>query len=116
MQHDNQSPDMTFVCLRDDIPDGEMRCFAVRNSRILIANTKRGYFASDEMCTHEDASLCDGNLTDSLVKCPLHGSRFDLRTGEVLDDPADENLRIYPLVIDNERIYVKGLVTNSDEV
>lgn len=95
-----------YVCSTDAIPVGEMRCFAIDGSRILIANTSEGYFASDEMCTHEDASLCDGNLTGCLVKCPLHGSRFDLRTGDVLDDPADENLTIYPVVVDDERIYV----------
>jgi len=63
-------------------------------------------FVSDEMCTHEDARLCDGNLTGHLVKCPLHGSRFDLATGAVLDDPAEENLKIYPVTVENNTVYI----------
>jgi len=93
---------------------GEMRCFGVSNSRILVAHTPVGFFAADEMCTHEDASLCDGNLSGSLVKCPLHGSRFDLQSGEVLDDPADEDLRIYPVVIDEDKIYIDMRTGQSD--
>jgi len=58
------------------------------------------------MCTHEDARLCDGNLTDTLVKCPLHGSRFDLRTGQVLDDPATENLQIFPTKVVDQQVVV----------
>lgn len=107
MLQDNNTFSNIYVCKVGEIPNGEMRCFHVADRRILIANTEIGVFASDEMCTHEDASLCDGNLTGSLVKCPLHGSRFELQTGEVLDDPADEDLRIYPVVIDGDRIYVK---------
>lgn len=107
MQQNKPSSCATYVCTTKEIPNGEMRCFRVLDRRILIANTEIGWFASDEMCTHEDASLCDGNLTGSLVKCPLHGSRFDLRTGEVLDDPADEDLRVYPVVIELDQVYIK---------
>ncbi len=61
---------------------------------------------ADEMCTHEDARLCDGNLSGTLVKCPLHGSRFDLVSGEVLDDPATENLTIYPTTIKDDEVFI----------
>jgi nitrite reductase/ring-hydroxylating ferredoxin subunit len=64
-------------------------------------------FVADEMCTHEDARLCDGNLSGTLVKCPLHGSRFDLITGAVLDDPAEENLVIYPVTIVENNIVIE---------
>lgn len=107
MQQNDTPSQAIYVCPTTEIPNGEMRCFQVLDRRILIANTEIGWFASDEMCTHEDASLCDGNLTDSLVKCPLHGSRFDLRTGKVLDDPADEDLQVYRVVIDRDQIYIE---------
>jgi len=103
-----------YVCQAADVPAGEMRCFEVSNSRILIAHTTVGFLASDEMCTHEDASLCDGNLSGSLVKCPLHGSRFDLQSGEVLDDPADENLCIYPVVVEDDKIYINMRTGQSE--
>lgn len=89
------------VCALAQIPVGEMRCVSLPDRNLLVAHTSDGVFAADEMCTHEDARLCDGNLSGSLVKCPLHGSRFDLRSGAVLDDPADTDLVTYPVnVID----------------
>ena len=94
------------VCNLSEIPLREMRCVSLADRNILVAHTENGVFAADEMCTHEDARLCDGNLTGHLVKCPLHGSRFDLTTGAVLDDPADENLQIYPTTVENDIVYI----------
>jgi len=99
---------MTPICELSDVPFGEMRCFTYEGRRYLIAHTESGVFASDEMCTHEDASLCDGNLTGHLVKCPLHGSRFDLTSGKVLDDPADTDLAVYKVNVVDGKIYFQA--------
>jgi len=96
----------TMVCEVSDIPENEMRCVSLADRNVLVANTSSGFFVSDEMCTHEDARLCDGNLNGTLVKCPLHGSRFELTTGAVLDDPADEPLKIYPVTIENGKVII----------
>jgi len=94
------------VCDLSDVPLREMRCVSIADRNVLVAHTENGVFVADEMCTHEDARLCDGNLNGHLVKCPLHGSRFDLTTGQVLDDPAEDNLRIYPATVENDAIYI----------
>jgi nitrite reductase/ring-hydroxylating ferredoxin subunit len=60
----------------------------------------------DDTCTHEEASLSSGVLRGGLVKCPLHGSRFDVRTGEALEEPAQENLRTYPVREEGGRVFV----------
>ena len=91
----------------DEIASGKMICVALEGKRILLANDNGSIYAADEMCTHEDASLCTGSLRGHLVKCPLHGSRFDLSTGEPLEDPADEALTVYPVKIINNEIFVK---------
>jgi len=83
-----------------------MKCFRIGEKRLLIAYSEGQFFAVDEMCTHEDASLCTGSLKNHYVKCPLHGSRFDLNSGEALDDPADEPLRTYPIEIIDGEIFV----------
>lgn len=87
------------VCTIVSVPLGEMRCVSLSDRNVLVAHTKDGVFVADEMCTHEDARLCDGNLNGTRVKCPLHGSRFELTTGKVLDDPAEEDLGIYPVTL-----------------
>lgn len=94
------------VCPSSSIPAREMRCVSLQDRNVLVANTDNGIIVADEMCTHEDARLCDGNLTGSLVKCPLHGSRFDLANGAVLDDPATEPLRIYPSRVEQDMLYI----------
>ena len=94
------------VCKLSDIPRNEMRCVSLSDRNVLVAHTEQGVFVADEMCTHEDARLCDGNLNGTLVKCPLHGSRFDLTTGRVLDDPADENLVVYPVQVHDDTITI----------
>ncbi len=98
---------LTKVCHTNDIPKNEMRCIALAEKNVLVANTSEGIFVADEMCTHEDARLCDGNLSGTYVKCPLHGSRFDLATGKVLDDPANTDLVVYDVSVIDDNIYIR---------
>ncbi len=80
-----------------DLPPGKMTCVEVAGKRVLVANVDGVYYATDDTCTHEDASLSSGSLSGELVKCPLHGSRFSVRTGEPVEDPAEEPLRCFPV-------------------
>lgn len=97
----------TKVANLADVPPGTMKCVSVGATRVLLANCDGVVRAADEMCTHEDASLCLGSLRGNLVKCPLHGSRFDLTSGAVLDEPADAPLRIHAVKIEGASIFVK---------
>ena len=63
-------------------------------------------FAIDDTCTHQDASLADGWLEGCEVECPLHASRFDLRTGEVDAPPAKIGVRTHGLEIVDGDIWV----------
>jgi len=90
-----------------DIAPGRMRRIAVAGRRILVCNVEGHYYATDDTCTHEDASLSTGSLRGELVKCPLHGSRFNVRTGEVQEDPATENLRTYTVRVEGGAILVE---------
>lgn len=85
---------------------GTMQRVLIDGRRILIANVDGRYFAVDDTCTHEDASLSTGSLQGEFVKCPLHGSRFCVRTGEALEEPAQENLRTYAVRMEGDDILV----------
>ncbi len=89
-----------------DLPPGKMICVDVAGKRILVANVDGVYYATDDTCTHEDASLSSGSLSGELVKCPLHGSRFSLRTGEPMEDPAEESLRCFPVEVHDGDVLV----------
>ena len=90
----------------DALKPGKMRCVLAAGRKILLANVEGRYYATDDTCTHEDASLATGSLKGEWVKCPLHGSRFNVCTGAVLDEPAEENLKTYPVRQDRDGIYV----------
>jgi nitrite reductase/ring-hydroxylating ferredoxin subunit len=89
-----------------ELAPGTMKRVEIRGRRILLANVAGRVCAVDDTCTHEDASLSTGVLRGELVKCPLHGSRFNVCTGKALEEPAEEDLRTYPVRLEGERILV----------
>jgi 3-phenylpropionate/trans-cinnamate dioxygenase ferredoxin component len=78
------------------------------NPPIAIFRTEDGaLYAIDDTCTHQDASLADGWLEGFEVECPLHSSRFDLRTGEVDAPPAKVPVRTHTVIVSDGTIYVE---------
>lgn len=94
------------VAATSELQPGKMKRIDIRGKRLLLANVEGRLCAADDTCTHEDASLSAGVLNGSLVRCPLHGSRFDVCTGEVLEEPAERNLRTYPVRVEGDRVLV----------
>lgn len=99
---------MQFVHLASlkDLQTRKLICVKTGDYRILVALAEGTVYAVDDMCTHEDASLSKGSLHADCVKCPLHGSRFRLSSGEALDEPAEEALNTYPVNIEGDNIMV----------
>ena len=94
------------VAALSDLPPGERLRVRAHDTWIMIANINGTYLAVADTCTHEDASLYLGALVGDCVRCPLHGSRFCLRDGRVLDEPADTDLAVFPVRIENDRVLV----------
>jgi 3-phenylpropionate/trans-cinnamate dioxygenase ferredoxin subunit len=90
-----------------DLPCGTMTCVELGGQRILIANVDGVFYATDDTCSHEEASLSGGSLQGDLVKCPLHGSRFSLRTGAAMEDPAEEPLRCHAVQVEDGVVLVE---------
>jgi nitrite reductase/ring-hydroxylating ferredoxin subunit len=89
-----------------ELAPGTMKRVDLGGRRILLANVAGRICAVDDTCTHEDASLSTGVLRGELVKCPLHGSRFNVCTGKVLEEPAEADLRSYPVREEGGRILI----------
>lgn len=63
--------------------------------------------AVSDICSHQDVSLSEGEVDDCAIECWLHGSRFDLRTGEPSALPATRPIPVYRLTTDdNDGVYV----------
>ncbi len=63
-------------------------------------------FAINDTCTHSEASLSEGDVTDYKIECWLHGAEFDLRTGEALTLPANIAAKTYPVSIVDDVVEV----------
>jgi 3-phenylpropionate/trans-cinnamate dioxygenase ferredoxin subunit len=82
-------------------------CRVDADPQIAVFHTEDGeLFAIDDTCTHQDASLADGWLEADHVECPLHGSRFNLRTGAVVTPPARLPVRTHAVMVDED-----GMIT-----
>ena len=97
-----------FVKVADleELSPGEMKYVEVGNDQVLLVNVEGTVYACDNLCTHAFAPLAEGVLNGEQVECPLHGSVFNVTTGEVLGPPADENLRVFQVHIDGQDILV----------
>ena len=101
-----QDPTWRTVATLDGLPAGKMIQITIDNHELLLANTGEDVLATDDLCTHEDASLSTGAFHQELVTCPLHGSRFCLRTGQPQEEPAEEALVCYQVRIEGGVIQV----------
>jgi len=74
---------------------------------ICVARVGNEVFAVDDTCSHSDASLSEGDVTDFKIECWLHGAEFDLRTGEALTPPAVAPLHTYGVHVDGDSVTVE---------
>ena len=95
------------VASRGDLAEGEPLGVEAAGHSIALYNIDGALFATDNICTHAYARLSDGWLDGELIECPLHAARFDVRTGRVLDPPATEDLKTYPVRVVDGEIQVK---------
>lgn len=95
------------ACKLNQLKKGEMLDFDYQDKKILIANLGGKIYASDRICTHADADLSTGILTEDGVTCPLHLSTFNLKTGIPENLPAETPLKIYNVKIEQNEIYIE---------
>ena len=74
---------------------------------ICVARVGDQVFAVNDICSHSDASLSEGDITDFKIECWLHGAEFDLRTGEALTPPAVAPIKTYSVTVDGDSVTVE---------
>jgi len=90
----------------DDVPQDDVIGLAVDGRDIALYGVDGEFFATDNICTHGHARLCDGFLDGHEIECPLHQGKFDIRNGRPLCDPVTEAIRTYPVKIENGRVFL----------
>jgi len=91
----------------DEVKEGTLFGFHADDKKILLANQKGKIFATDLICTHAEADLSTGFLSDEGVRCPLHLSVFNLQDGVPQNPPAEKPLKTYNVKIEQNAIYVE---------
>jgi len=101
-----------LVCKVDDLAPGETLKVDLddQNGRevevAVVRDEDGGYHAISDICSHGQVSLSDGEVEGCLIECWLHGSQFDLRTGQPLQLPATRPVPVYTLSIEGDNVFV----------
>jgi len=74
---------------------------------ICVTRIGNEVFAIGDTCSHSDASLSEGDVTDFKIECWLHGAEFDLRTGEALTPPAVMPVKKYSVTVDGDSVTIR---------
>ena len=89
-----------------DVPQGRAEVFDVEERKIAVYRLEDGFFAIDDICTHDGGPLADGEVEGDQVICPRHGARFSIKTGAALTFPAVTPVESYPVRVEGEELLI----------
>ena len=90
-----------------EVPVDSLKKVEAGHTPVCLAHAEDGnFYALNDICTHEEFSLCEGELWGMDVECPQHGSRFNLVTGKVTGLPAVIPATTYPVTVEGQNVFV----------
>jgi nitrite reductase (NADH) small subunit len=99
---DDPGPEFITLASVGDLDEGQGKAFAVGNRMIALFLHHGQYYAIDDFCPHQGASLAEGYLSDCTVSCPWHHWRFSLKDGAWVDNPKLGVQRFEVRVVNNK--------------
>ena len=91
----------------DELPRGRGVRVTIGEQRIAVFRVGDDVYAIGDRCSHAEASLAEGEVWDTSVECPRHGSEFDLKTGRPGALPATVPVPIYPVAVEDGTVYLE---------
>jgi len=88
------------------LADGKPLKISLGDKDVCVARIGNEVFAVADICTHSEASLSEGDISNYKIECWLHGAEFDLRTGEALTPPAVEALETFDVRRDGDTVTI----------
>ena len=99
------------ACGQNEVRDDEALAVDVGDLELAIARDGEEFFAVQNVCSHAEVALSEGEVADGTVECWLHGSCFDLRTGKPTHLPATEPVATFPVEVRGDDVYVDATET-----
>ncbi len=99
------------VCSVSEVSTDEALAVVAGEWDVAIARNGDEFFAIQDVCSHAEVALSEGEVTDCTIECWMHGSRFDLRTGKPTGLPATEPVATFPIEVRGDEIYVDATQT-----
>ncbi|MGH7764297.1 MAG: non-heme iron oxygenase ferredoxin subunit [Candidatus Dormibacteraceae bacterium] len=92
----------------DEVPVETVKGVLANQTEVCLAHAEDGsFYAINDVCTHENFLLSEGELFGLDIECPQHGSRFNLKTGKVTGLPAVIPATVYPVSLEGFDVYVE---------
>ena len=89
-----------------DLEPGKARAVEHEGRAFLLCNVEGEIFAVSNRCSHAAMPLTDAVLRGSVLECPLHGARFDVRDGAVVGQPARTPLPVFQVTRSGNRVRI----------
>lgn len=103
-----KAEDYTTVANSDEIKPGERMVVEFGRCWVAIFNVDGVYYAIEDVCTHDDGPLAEGELNDCIITCPRHGATFDIRTGKVLSPPAMLDVKSFEVRLEGSAVQIRA--------
>jgi 3-phenylpropionate/trans-cinnamate dioxygenase ferredoxin subunit len=97
-------PRFVTVAKTSEIPPGSRLVLDVEGYYVAVFNVDGTFYAIEDVCTHDDGPVAEGDLRGFEIECPRHGARFDIRTGAVLAMPAVVPVKVFPVRIAGDEV------------
>lgn len=95
------------VAESSEIPPGTIKMVKVSGTEVWVVNIEGTFFSHPNKCTHAGGPVGRGKLTDTVIQCPWHGSKFDVRTGSVVGPPAKIPLPLFETRVEGTGVWVR---------
>ncbi|MEI6120066.1 MAG: non-heme iron oxygenase ferredoxin subunit [Actinomycetes bacterium] len=97
---------MSATISKADLLEGKPKQVDLNGTPVCVVRVQGEIFAVADTCSHSDASLSEGDITDFKIECWLHGAEFDLRTGEALTPPAVQAIETFTVTDNGETVEI----------
>ncbi len=94
------------IATSGEVAPGEVKQYTVEGRPVALCNVDGEFHAFEDICTHQFAHLTEGEFEGQEIKCPLHGAKFDVKSGNAKSLPAVKPVPKHEVKVEGGNVYV----------